>query len=110
MWMPGANSATNIRFSDDVLINEKPLKAGRYSIWTIPNDKEWIVIFSNDWDQWHTKYPGKKEDALRLKISPERGSHMEVMAFYFPLVSSDSTTLHLHWGKTILPFEIELVE
>lgn len=108
MWMPGANEATNIRFNNDLLINGNLIKAGRYSIWAIPNDEKWTIIFSKDWDQWHTKYPGEKEDALRLEISPEEGSHMEVMAFYFPEVTKNSAKLNLHWGKMILPFEIKL--
>lgn len=110
MWMPGANEASNIKFSNDVLVNGELLKAGRYSIWAIPNEKEWTIIFSKDWDQWHTAYPGEKEDALRVVVSPTEGSHMEVMAFYFPVVTSNSATLHLHWGKTIIPFLITLVE
>lgn len=108
MWMPGANEASNIRFSSDVLVNGKTLKAGRYSFWAIPNVDKWILILSKDWDQWHTNYPGEKNDALRMEIAPAEGSHMEVMAFYFPVVTADSATLNLHWGRTIIPFEIKL--
>ena len=108
IWMPGANEASNIKFSRDVLVNGKPLKAGRYSIWSIPNQGEWTIIFSKDWDQWHTKYPGKNQDALRIEVSPKEGSHMELLTFYFPLVTSNSAMLNLHWGKTYIPFEIKL--
>jgi hypothetical protein len=109
IWMPGANEASTIKFSSDVLINGKSLKAGKYSFWVIPNEKSWLIILSKDWDQWHTKYPGTKDDALRFEVAPEEGSHMEVMAFYFPVVTKNSTMLHLHWGKTIIPMEIKLV-
>ncbi len=108
IWMPGANKASNIKFSSDVLINGKPLPAGRYSIWTVPDEKKWTIMLSKDWDQWHTLYPGKDLDALRIEVSPEEGSHMEVLAFYFPVVTKNSTTLRLHWGKTIIPIEIKL--
>lgn len=110
MWMPGANEASNIKFSSDVTINGKPLKAGRYSFWVIPNEKSWLMILSTDWDQWHTRYPGKKKDALRFEVAPEKGDHMEVMTFYFPVVTKNSATLRLHWGKTIIPMEIKLVD
>jgi hypothetical protein len=33
---------------------------------------------------------------------------METLAFYFPVVGSNSVTLNLHWGKTILPIRIRL--
>ena len=108
IWIPGANEASNIKFSNNVLINDKPVNAGRYSIWTIPGEKEWTLIFSKDWDQWHTQYPGKDEDALRILVKPIEGTQLELMTFYFPLVTSNSATINLHWGKTIIPFEIRL--
>jgi hypothetical protein len=33
---------------------------------------------------------------------------METLAFYFPLVSGPTATLHLHWGTTVLPLRIEV--
>lgn len=110
IWMPGANEASNIKLSRDVLVNGKLLRSGRYSIWAIPRKKEWTVIFSKDWDQWHTTYTGEDQDALRLAISPEKGAHMELLSFYFPVVTPNSSKLNLHWGKTIIPFEIKLIE
>lgn len=110
MWMPGANEASNIKFNNDLIINGNLIKAGRYSFWAIPDEKKWTIIFSTDWEQWHTLYPGKDKDALRLEISPEEGSHMEVLAFYFPEVTKSSAKLHLHWGKTIIPFKINLTK
>lgn len=107
-WTPGANEASNINLPEDVLINGQKLEAGRYSIWTDPGADEWTVIFSKDWDQWHTRYPGEDEDALRITLTPQEGSHMEVLAYYFPLVTDKSTTLYIHWGTLVLPILIEL--
>lgn len=108
IWMPGANEASNISFSSDVLINGESVKAGRYSFWTIPGEKAWTLILSKDWDQWHTAYPGRKEDALRIRVAPETGSHMETLAFYFPVVSRTGATLNLHWGTTIIALDIKV--
>ena len=110
IWMPGANEASNIKISKDVLINGKPLKAGRYSFWVIPEEKEWTVIFSEDWNRWHTKYPGKDDDALRLKVNLEEGIHSELMTFSFPVVTADSAKFTFHWGKTVVPFELKLAK
>jgi hypothetical protein len=43
---------------------------------------------------------------LRVPVSPESGQHMEVMAWYFPVVAPDSAVLRLHWGTTIVPIRI----
>src|SRR6476469_1462241 len=38
VWRTGANSATRIKFSDDVMIGGQALKAGEYAIYTVPNE------------------------------------------------------------------------
>ncbi len=46
-WCPGADDATTVEFSDDVLLEGQRLSAGRYTLWAIPDAAEWVVIFSN---------------------------------------------------------------
>ncbi len=107
VWNPGANEATTITFSDDVVVQGAPLAAGRYSLWVIPEADRWTVLFSTEADVWHNAYP-EGRDALRVTATPREGSHMEVLAFYFPEVGPDATTLVLHWGTTVVPLEIRL--
>ena len=108
IWHPGADSATTITFSRDVTIAGHDIAAGRYTLWTIPEEppKPWTVILSRGVDVWHTQYPGEALDALRITVAPEQGAHMEVLAYYFPIVAPDSTLLRLHWGTTIVPITI----
>src|SRR5438105_1785363 len=61
-WTPGANWATTIDVSDDVDVEGQRLAKGRYSVWTIPQEQEWTVIFSKDDHAFHTRYPGEGED------------------------------------------------
>ena len=108
IWHPGADSATTISFGHDVTIAGHDVAAGRYTLWTIPEEppKPWTVILSRGVDVWHTQYPGETLDALRITVAPEQGAHMEVLAYYFPFVAPDSTVLRLHWGTTIVPLAI----
>ena len=108
IWHPGADSATTISFSRAVTIDGKALPAGRYTLWTIPEEapKLWTVIFNRGVGVWHTNYPGESQDALRLTVTPETGAHMESLTYYFPLVDADSAVLRLHWGTTIVPLSI----
>src|SRR5688572_24574460 len=46
VWRTGANEATEIKFDKDVTFGGKPLKAGTYTLFTIPNEKEWTVILN----------------------------------------------------------------
>jgi Protein of unknown function (DUF2911) len=108
IWHPGADSATTISFSTDVTIDGHPLKAGRYSLWTIPQEsKPWTVIFNRGVGGWHTNYPGESQDALRLTVSPESGAYLETLTYYFPMVDADSAVLRLQWGATIVPLRIK---
>ena len=108
VWNPGADQATAIALTRDVQVNERPLPAGKYSLWAIPRTEQWTVIFSKAADVYHTPYPGEAQDALRLDVRPERGSHMEALAFYFPVVEGKDAVLRLHWGETMLPLSIRV--
>ena len=107
MWHPGADSATRISFSQDVEVEGRAVKAGEYSIWLIPRDSAaWTFILNRQAHTFHTRYPGERNDALRVEIMPERGAYMETLAYYFPVVSGDSTVMRIHWGETMLPVRI----
>ena len=107
-WHPGADSATTISFSKDVTINGQALKAGRYTLWTIPEEsKPWTVTFNRGTGGWHTNYPGDSLDALRIEVKPDSGAYMETLAYYFPMVDADSAELRLHWGTVVVPLRIK---
>jgi hypothetical protein len=107
IWNPGADEATRIELSHDVTIGGQPLPAGKYSIWAIPDPREWVLIFSRAWDVEHIPYP-EGEDALRIRVRPQPGPHMEALGFYFPMVDADSAVLMLHWGETTVPLSLRV--
>ena len=106
VWCPGADQATTITLSGDMVVGGQPLAAGKYSIWAIPGPDEWTLIFSRAADVFHIPYPGETQDALRLKLKPQPGGgggpFMESLAFYFPAADRDRALLNLHWGETIV--------
>jgi hypothetical protein len=106
-WTPGANWATTFDVNKDVTIEGQPLNAGKYSVWAIPQEAEWTVIFSKEDHVFHTKFPEGK-DALRVNVKPATGGHMETLAWYFPVVGPDSAVLAMHWGTTVVPLAIRL--
>ena len=108
VWHPGADSATTITLGTRTLIEGHPLDAGSYTLWTIPDTTQWTVIFSRALHVFHYPYPGDSLDVLRVPVTPQTGQHMEVLAFYFPVVGPDSATLNLHWGTTVVPIRIKI--
>ena len=108
IWTPGANRSTWIDFSEPVELEGHALDAGRYGIWMVPKENQpWELIVVSDWDRDHGLYPFGAE-LFRAMIQPETGAHMEVLAYYFPVVGPYETTLRFHWGSTIIPIRIEV--
>jgi hypothetical protein len=108
VWNPGADQATAIAFTRGLQIDGQPLQAGKYSLWTIPRPETWTVIFSKAANVYHTPYPGKDQDQLRVDVRPERGAHMETLLFYFPIVEGKDAVLRLHWGEVMVPLSIRV--
>jgi Protein of unknown function (DUF2911) len=107
VWCPGADDATTIEVSTAVMVNGQELPQGKYSVWTIPNADKWTVIFNRTAAVWHTRYPAG-QDALRIDVTPRTGSHMETLAFYFPVVDGRKGELVLHWGTVVVPLSLEV--
>jgi hypothetical protein len=108
VWHPGADSATRVTFSQDVLVEGKPLRSGEYSLWLIPRERApWTVIFSRAAHVFHKPYPGARSDVLRVDVTPEQASNMESFAIYFPSVLRDEAVMRLHWGTTAIPLHIK---
>lgn len=109
VWHPGADSATRITFSHDVELEGRPVPAGSYTMWMIPRGggAKWTFILSRAVHVFHTPYPGESQDFLRVDIAPEHTSHMETLAFYFPVVLRDNAVMNFHWGEWALPIHIK---
>ena len=108
IWTPGANRATWIDFSAPVKIQGQELPAGRYGLWTIPQERDpWQIIFVSEWDAHHS-YFSRDTEVMRVEAHAARGAHMEVLAFYFPVVGPYETTLRFHWGEVVVPLQIEV--
>jgi hypothetical protein len=107
VWCPCADDATTIELSTGIRIEGQDLAAGKYSVWTEPGPDHWTVIFNKSASAWHTRYP-EGQDALRITVTPRTGSHMETLAFYFPVVDGRKAELVLHWGTVVVPMRIEV--
>ena len=106
VWRTGANSATRIKFSDDVTIGGQSLKAGEYAIYTVPNEKEWEFIINKGSANWGTDYK-QEDDILRVKTTPVKlDQSVETFTMQFANVKSNSTDLQLMWDKTLVSVPI----
>jgi hypothetical protein len=109
VWRAGANEATLFQVTDDVLINGQPLKAGSYSMHTIPGKDEWTIIFNSDPGQWGSFTYSADKDALRVKTKAmAAGDSQEWLTYTFDPVTENSATVNLRWEKVRVPFTVEV--
>src|SRR5688572_20929448 len=52
VWRTGANEATTFTTDKALTVEGKELPAGKYSLFTIPGEKEWTIIFNKNAKQW----------------------------------------------------------
>jgi len=71
VWRTGANQATEIQFVDSVEIHGVAIPPGTYSLWTIPDPKQWQLIINKQTGQWGTNYD-PKQDLARIPVRSER--------------------------------------
>ena len=109
VWRAGANEATMFVVTDDVMINGQPLKAGTYSMHTIPGKDEWTIIFNNDAGQWGSFTYDEKKDALRVKTKAQMASDsQEWLEYTFDPITDSTATVNIRWEKMRVPFTVEV--
>ena len=114
IWRTGANEATTFSTTKDVVINGKTLPAGKYSLWTIPKQDSWEVIFNSKMYGWGVGFGGKpahesEYDVIKGIATVSQNSSSEEN-FKIQLVegSDDTVQLVLTWDTTqaTLPIQI----
>ncbi|QJD78807.1 DUF2911 domain-containing protein [Spirosoma rhododendri] len=73
VWRTGANEATEVTFKSDVMFGGKMVKAGTYTLYTIPNAKEWDVLLNSTLGQWgaydYEKIKGSDVAMVKVPVS-----------------------------------------
>lgn len=109
VWRTGANAATTIEFSEDVKIKGNKLEAGKYSLYTIPGENEWSIIFNKNWKQWGAMQYENGEDALRVSAKPmEITPEVESFTIDINDIRNDRAAIYLKWDNTAIkiPFTV----
>jgi hypothetical protein len=110
LWRTGANENTMITFSDDVIIDGKPLKKGKYALYTIPNIQSWEVIFYTATDNWGTpKEFNEANVALRTVVKEEAAPRaIETFTIGISGLDANFAYLEMSWenSRVALKFEV----
>lgn len=106
VWRTGANEATTISFSRTCSFGKRKVKAGKYSLWTIPGERYWTIILNNETGQWGTNYDETK-DYLRFKIEAGKTEKpTEQLTIKLTETADNGIDCTLNWETTELHIPI----
>lgn len=82
VWRAGANEATVFTTDKKIMIGKTPLDAGSYSIYAIPGEKTWKIIFNAETGQWGTTHGGEStrvpaKDVVSILVKPTKTAALE---------------------------------
>lgn len=109
-WRAGANENTTFTFSTDVLIEGKPLAAGKYGFAMALYSDSCTLIFSKNADAWGTFFYKPEDDALRVSVrqQKDRPQSREWLAYTFSDPTPDAVTVALEWERWRIPFKVSV--
>ena len=103
VWRTGANEQTALIVSKDVKIEGHDLPAGKYSIWSIPGEKEWTIIINKNTTNWGTQYD-EPSDVFRFTVPTDKSpKFVETMKFKV----EKSGKVSFAWGDVMVAFTVK---
>ena len=102
VWRLGANEATEVKLYKDVTFGDKTVKAGTYTMYAIPTEKDWTIIFNSKLDTWGAYSYEQGKDVARVTVpvaKPEK--EIENFAITFD-GKGDTAAMYLGWENTMV--------
>lgn len=111
VWRTGANEATEITFTNPVLIKDQVIEAGTYAMFSIPNENSWTIILNLDLGQWGAFTYSQERDYVRFDIPVMNlDTPVEAFSIEFSDVNRSMTTMTLAWDKVKVEIPIRFYE
>jgi len=100
VWRAGANEATTFVTTGDIVVGGKPVPAGNYTIFAIPDKDKWTLVISKATGEWGTDYPGPEKDLARVDMKVSTlPSPVENFTISFTKAGGGAT-MNIDWETT----------
>ncbi len=107
VWRTGANEATEITTTKKLKMAGKEIPAGTYTIFTIPNEKNWTVIINKDLGQWGAYKYDEEFDLIRFEVpAMDADENYEPFTIRFDQAGGE-ISLQMLWAETLVSIPIE---
>jgi hypothetical protein len=108
VWRAGANEATLFETDKAIKVEGKSLPAGKYSLYAIPGETEWVIIINSKTGQWGVKNDESTteepaNDVLRATVKPVKlAAPVERMKYVV-----DKDGFALEWENVKVPVSVK---
>ena len=110
VWRLGANEATEIEFYKDMLIGNKLVPKGRYTLYAIPNQDKWTIIVNKETDIWGAFKYDSNQDIARVDAPVQKlPDALEAFAMVFEK-SGNGFLLTAAWDTMAVSLPIAVYE
>lgn len=107
VWRTGANEATEITLYQDMMVGDKRIKKGTYTLFTIPQENEWTVVLNNSTNIWGAYDYHVEQDAARITVPVRKSpTSIEALSMAFEPIEN-GTKLQIGWDDRYveIPFK-----
>lgn len=110
VWRTGANENTTISFSDDVVIDGKTLKKGKYALYTVPKIGSWDIIFYSTTDNWGNPEVWNEPNVVLRATVKEETLPKPVETFTIGISGLDNNFayLEMYWESSYVALKFEV--
>jgi hypothetical protein len=109
VWRTGANEATEITTTTDIEFGGTILKAGTYSLFSIPEKDHWTIIVNTDVGLWGAYNYNANKDLYRFDV-PVTSLELTFEPFTISIESKNEVaSLLMMWDKTKVSIPIRFI-
>jgi hypothetical protein len=111
VWRTGANEATEITVTEDIMIKDNRLPAGTYSLFTIPGEDEWTIILNKELGQWGAYNYNEKADVLRFTVPATTLENVVWEPFTIAFEqNNEKANLQMMWDNQMVSIPIKFLD
>lgn len=110
VWRTGANEATELTTTRDILFAGNELEAGTYSLFSIPGEGSWTIILNEELGLWGAFDYDASNDLMRVVVpASETDRVTEAFTIQFGEMQGDSTSIIMSWDQTEVRVPLEFL-
>ena len=110
VWRTGANEATESKFYESVYLGDVFIKAGTYSLFTVPNKDCWQILLNKQTDQLGAHFYDPEHTIATIHVQPKKGDYMTHFSIAFKTIEANRYNLVLAWGTQRIPIPLHFKE